>query len=181
MFQARETERKECERMAISVFAAVEVDSITDLKPQWFAERGLRLLLLDFDNTIVPYTTVEPTEVFTAWLEEIRAAGVKVMVVSNSRKSRRVPDFCDSREIPWIIKAGKPSPRGLRRAMKQMDCTPKETAMAGDQTFTDVIAANAAGVTSVLVKPIDLSNPLHKIRYLMEQPMILAGRETRKT
>ena len=65
--------------------------------------------------------------------------------------------------------------------MKQMGCTPQETAMAGDQTFTDVIAANAAGVTSVLVKPIDLSNPLHKLRYLMEQPMILAGRETRKT
>lgn len=167
--------------MAISVFADVEVESLADLTPQWCAERGIRLLLLDFDNTIVPYTTVEPSEAFTRWLSEIRAAGIAVMVVSNSRKSRRVPQFCDSREIPWIIKAGKPSPHGLRKAMKQMGFSKEETAMAGDQTFTDVIAANAAGVTSVLVRPIDLSNPLHKLRYLMEQPMILAGRETRKT
>lgn len=167
--------------MAISVFADVEVDSVVELTPKWCVERGIRLLLLDFDNTVVPYTTVEPSEAFTNWLSEVRAAGILVMVVSNSRKSRRVPGFCDSREIPWIIKAGKPSPHGLKKAMKQMGCTPQETAMAGDQTFTDVIAANAAGVTSVLVKPIDLSNPLHKLRYLMEQPMILAGRETRKT
>lgn len=161
-------------------YAEVEVSSITELTPDWFASRGIRLMLLDFDNTIVPYHVLEPDECFTNWLQEIRNAGVKVMVVSNSRKSRRVPGFCDSRDIPWIIKAGKPSPRGILRAMEQMDCRPEETAMAGDQTFTDVLGANAAGVTSVLVKPIDISNPLRKIRYFLEQPFIRGGRKRRK-
>ena len=161
-------------------YAAVEVASITELTPDWFQARGIRLMLLDFDNTIVPYTTVEPSEAFTRWLEALRSARVRVMVVSNSRKSRRVPEFCDARNIPWIIKAGKPSPRGLRQAMEQMGCTPRETAMAGDQTFTDILAANAAGVTSVLVRPIDMSNPLHQIRYGLEQPWIRGGRKRRK-
>lgn len=161
-------------------YAAVEVGSIIELTPEWFSSRGIRLMLLDFDNTIVPYHASEPDAQFTAWLRQTREAGVQVMVVSNSRKSRRVPGFCDSREIPWIIKAGKPSPKGILRAMEQMNCRPEETAMAGDQTFTDVIGANAAGVTSVLVKPMDLHNPLHKIRYLLEQPLIRGGRKRRK-
>lgn len=161
-------------------YAAVEIASITELTPEWFVSRGIRLMLLDFDNTIVPYHELEPTEEFTNWLRKTRNAGVKVMVVSNSRKSRRVPGFCDSRNIPWIIKAGKPSPRGILRAVEQMNCRPEETAMAGDQTFTDVLAANAAGVTSVLVKPMDLRNPLRKIRYLAEQPFIRGGRKRRK-
>lgn len=161
-------------------YARLEVRSITELTPQWCASGGIRLLLLDFDNTIVPYTTVEPDDAVTAWFSAIREAGIRVMVVSNSRKSRRVPEFCEKRDIPWIIKAGKPSPRGLLRAMAQMDCTPQETAMVGDQTFTDVLAANAAGVTSVLVRPIDMHNPLHKLRYLLEQPFIRGGRNRRK-
>lgn len=166
--------------MAFSPFAAVEVRSITELKPEWFRSRGIRLMLLDFDNTIVPYTTVEPSEAFTAWLRETREAGVTVMVVSNSRKSRRVPDFCDARDIPWIKRAGKPSPKGIWKAMEQQGAAPGETAMAGDQTFTDVLAANLAGVTSVLVYPIEFSNPLLKLRYFLEMPLIAAGRKRRK-
>lgn len=161
-------------------YACVEVSSITELTPQWLQAQGIRLMLLDFDNTIVPYTTVEPSDEISAWFSALREAGIQMMVVSNSRKSRRVPEFCEKRDIPWIIKAGKPSSKGLLRAMEQMGCAPQETAMAGDQTFTDVLAANAAGVTSVLVRPIDMSNPLHKLRYLLEQPLIRGGRNRRK-
>lgn len=167
--------------MAFSLLADVEVASITDLKPQWFLSRGLRLILLDFDNTIVPYTTVEPSEAFTLWLRSLREAEIMVMVVSNSRKSRRVPDFCDARDIPWINKACKPSPRGILRAMEQQGAAPEETAMAGDQSITDVLAANLAGVTSILVYPIAFSNPLLKLRYQLERPWIAAGRRRRKT
>ncbi len=161
-------------------YARMEVSSITELTPQRLQNLGIRLMLLDFDNTIVPYTTVEPSGEISAWFAALRAAGIKVMVVSNSRKSRRVPEFCEKRDIPWIIKAGKPSPKGLLRAMEQMDCTPRETAMAGDQTFTDVLAANAAGVLSVLVRPINLDNPFRKLRYALEQPFIRGGRKRRK-
>ena len=48
--------------MGFSLLADVEVRRITDLTPDWFAQRDIRLVLLDFDNTIVPYTTSEPSE-----------------------------------------------------------------------------------------------------------------------
>lgn len=166
--------------MAFSPIADFEFRAITELTPQWFHENHIRLMLLDFDNTMIPYRVTEPDEGFLRWLRETRAAGVQVMVVSNSRKSRRVPGVCDPLEIPWIKHAGKPNPKGIRRAMAQMGMVPEETAMAGDQTYTDILAANFAGVTSVLVHPIYFTNLFQRIRYGLELPFICYGRRKRK-
>ena len=165
--------------MAFRPFADVEVFSLADLKPEWFRENGIRLMLLDFDNTVVPYTTDIPTEEFNIWLRETREAGVTVAVVSNSH-SQRVQKFCREREIPCTIKAKKPSPKGLKEAMDTLGFAPEETAMAGDQTFTDVLSGNFAGVTTVLVYPILFSNPLFRVRYWMELPFIQIARKMRK-
>ena len=167
--------------MAFSLLADVEVQSITELGPDWFRETGIRLMLLDFDNTIVPYTTLEPSGAFCDWLERTRGAGITVMVVSNSRKGRRVPGFCEARGIPWIKRAGKPNPKGIRAAMAQQGFSPEETAMAGDQTFTDILGGNLAGVTSVLVHPLYFSNPFQRLRYAVELPWIHLGRRRRKS
>lgn len=166
--------------MGFSLLADVEVQKITDLEPEWFRQRDIRLVLLDFDNTIVPYTTSEPSEVFLRWKEALNRAGIPIMVVSNSRKSRRVPDFCEKWDIPWIRHAGKPSPKGILSAMERMHQSPEHTAMAGDQTFTDVLGANRAGVTSILVYPLYFSNPFQRIRYGIERPFIALGRKKRK-
>ena len=166
--------------MAFSLFADVEVDSILELTPDWCGGCGIRLLLLDFDNTILPYSAADPTEEFMKWLETARAAGITVMVVSNSRRSRRVPDFCEKAGLPYIKRAGKPFPKGIRRAMAQQGFSPRETAMVGDQTFTDVLGGNLSGVTSVLVRPIHLSDPFLTVRYWIELPVIHFGRKRRK-
>lgn len=117
--------------MHFSLLADYEIDRITALTPEWLEAHGIRLLLLDFDNTIVPYTTSEPTEEFLHWKEQLAHAGISMMVVSNSRKSRRVPDFCEKWDIPWIRHAGKPNPKGIRSAMERMGQAPAHTAMAG--------------------------------------------------
>ena len=166
--------------MAFSLLADVKVRSILDLSPEWFQERGIRLMLLDFDNTVVAYTETEPSEEFLNWVKRLHDSGVDVMIVSNSRKSRRVPDFCEKWDLPYIRHAGKPSPRGIRRAMAKFSAAPKETALAGDQTFTDVLGSNLAGVTSVLVNPIHFSNPFQRVRYWMELPFIYLGKQKRK-
>ncbi len=166
--------------MGFSLLADVEVQKITDLTPQWLAARDIRLVLLDFDNTIVPYTTSEPSEEFLQWKAALEQAGIRIMVVSNSRKSRRVPDFCEKWGIPWIRHAGKPNPKGILAAMERMNEVPAHTAMAGDQTFTDILGANLAGVTSILAYPLHFSNPFQRIRYGIERPLIAMGRKKRK-
>ena len=67
--------------MSFSLLADVEVRKITELEPQWFSARDIRLVLLDFDNTIVPYTTSEPSEEFVRWKAALEQAGIRIMVV----------------------------------------------------------------------------------------------------
>ena len=58
--------------------------------------------------------------------------------------------------------------------MEQMGVTPRETAIVGDQVFTDVLGGNRAGVTTILVKPIRLAgNPGRYLRYAIEVPFRL--------
>ncbi len=166
--------------MAFSLLADEEFFKLTELTPEWCREHGIRLLLLDFDNTMIAYTETEPTQELMEWLTKMRTDEISVMVVSNSRKSKRVPAFCDPRGIPWIRHAGKPNPKGILQAMEQQGATPKETAMIGDQTFTDILGGNLAGVTSILVHPIRFSNPFQILRHGIERPFIYLGRKKRK-
>ena len=165
--------------MAFSLLADLEVSSILDLTPEWFQNNGIRLMLLDFDNTVVAYTVSDPSPEFLRWLEKLRETGVDVMIVSNSRKSRRVPDFCEKWGNPYVKRAGKPSTRGIRSAMAQFDAGPEETALAGDQIFTDILGGNRAGITSILVRPILFSNPFQVVRFGIEQPFIRLARRKR--
>ena len=68
-------------------------DEVTDLTPEFLSRCGIRLLMLDFDNTIVPYTTNTPTEAVEQWLAMMRESDITLCVVSNSRRPR-VRVFC---------------------------------------------------------------------------------------
>ena len=79
--------------MPFSLIPKLILPSLTDVTPELLAARGVRFLMLDFDNTIVPYTTNEPAEAMTAWLRRMQASEIRLCVVSNSRKPR-VVEFC---------------------------------------------------------------------------------------
>ena len=165
--------------MGSPFLADAEFSSILSISPQWLTDRGVRLLLLDFDNTVIPYTETEPSREFLQWRAQLEGAGIRLMIVSNSRKSRRVPDFCERWNMEYIRHAGKPRPGGILRAVRQQGADISETALAGDQTYTDVLGANLAGVLSILVHPLHFSNPFQAVRYGLELPFILAGRKKR--
>ena len=66
--------------------------------------------------------------------------------------------------------AGKPKPGGFKRAMAQMERTPQETAIVGDQIFTDIWGGNNAGVLTLMVRPIEFGTLFRKARYGVETP-----------
>ena len=76
--------------MPLSFLPRVLTRSLTDLTPEYLLGKGIRLLMMDFDNTIVPYTTDVPTEKMAAWLEEMNASPVKIAIVSNSKNERLI-------------------------------------------------------------------------------------------
>ena len=79
--------------MPLSLLPRYRARSVADISPVFVRGKGIRLLMLDFDNTIVPYTTSTPTSRMEQWLQQMLASDIAVCVVSNSRKSR-VQVFC---------------------------------------------------------------------------------------
>ena len=162
--------------MRFSLLPKLMADSVTDLTPQLLQERGIALLMLDFDNTIVPYTTNQPTVAMADWLREMAASPIEICVVSNSKRDR-VKMFCGQYGIDCITHAKKPSSKGIRRCLAKYGLSENCCALAGDQIYTDVLGANRAGVQSILVKAIDNHNFWLKARHVLEKPWIFAARK----
>ena len=114
---------------------------------------GVRLVLLDRDNTCVPRDARVAPDVVTAWLDRAREAGLELCLVSNNFHTSHVSRTARELGVDFVDHAMKPLPLALRRAMRRAGARPEETVMIGDQVFTDVAAGNLAGVRTVLVRP----------------------------
>ena len=164
--------------MNFSLLPKIIVPALTDVSPELLHSRSIKLLMLDFDNTIVPYTTSTPTQIMQAWLEEMVKSDIQLCVVSNSHKDR-VKIFCANYGIDCITHANKPFSKGIKECLAKYRMDPKECALVGDQIFTDTLGANCTGVTSILVKAIDNHNIWLKLRHVAEMPFILMARKRR--
>ena len=164
--------------MSLSFLPTILTESLTDITPDLLRSRDIRLLMLDFDNTIVPYTGNEPTEIMENWLREMVSSDIQICVVSNSKKDR-VKIFCEKYGIPCITHAKKPFTKGIRECLVKFNVPAWQAALVGDQIYTDTLGANSAGVTSILVKAIDNHNFWLKARHVLEKPFIYAARKRR--
>ena len=164
--------------MSFSLLPTVIMDRITQITPAMLKERGIRLLMLDFDNTIVPYTTSVPSEEVSQWLSQMRESDVQICVVSNSRKDR-VCIFCEKYGIDCITHAAKPFQDGIRRCLEKFGIEPGSAGIVGDQIFTDTLGGNCAGMTTFLVRAIDNHNIWLKLRHVAELPFIFLGKNRR--
>ena len=151
-------------------------DDIYMITPEFLLAEGIRAVLLDIDNTLVTYDDPEPTEPVIKWLNSLAENGISTAFISNNHRERverfnsRLGYFAS-----WDSK--KPSGKNYIAAMKHLGTDRSNTAVIGDQIFTDVLGANRSGVTPLLVKPIRLAgNPGRYIRYAVETPFRLLGR-----
>lgn len=156
-------------------------ESVLDIRPEELTRRGITLLLADLDNTLVPYKIPEPTQALKAWKEELAAGGVELFLLSNSRKPGRPGRFANALGIDFVGHAGKPKRGGFLAAMERAGRTSAQTAIVGDQIFTDIWGGRRAGITALLVRPICLAgNPGRYIRYWVETPFRLVGQRRGK-
>ena len=153
-------------------------DSICDLTPDVLHSLGVRTLFMDFDNTIVPYTCDIPTPQVEAWFASMKEANITLCVVSNTKRGRAIR-FCEEKGILCVTHSQKPFSKGIRRAMELCHATEETTALVGDQIYTDILGANNADITSILIKPLHLHNIWLKLRHVAELPWIFIGKRRR--
>ena len=109
------------------------------LDPEALAARGIRLVLADLDNTLVPYRVAQPSPQLTAWRDALAAQGIALFILSNSRKPGRAQNFAQALGVPFQGRSGKPRRRGYLQAMERSPVNDLELRALVQPHLTDKI------------------------------------------
>ena len=120
--------------------------------------RGVRGAIIDLDNTLVSYRSLQPTQEETAWVRAAVATGLKIVLVTNNGTPWAL-SVAQNLGIPCIPNARKPLPFGFRRALDMLGLSRECVVVIGDQFFTDVLGAKLLRLHVILVPPLGGRDP----------------------
>lgn len=147
------------------------VPAVTEIQPSKLWEIGIRNILIDLDNTIVPRDCEYFSPEIKTWIDNLLDKGFKLCIVSNN-STTRVNNLARQMRVPCVERAVKPLRRAFLRGMHILGARPENTAVIGDQLFTDILGGNRLGLYTILVVPLPgkefwgtriINRPLEKI------------------
>jgi len=130
------------------------VDKIQDIDFNKLRSKGIKALILDIDNTLVPPFIKEADDGVIDWVKNVKDKGFELCIVSNATK-KRVDRFNEKLGLKAIHRASKPMKSAFSKALDLLGFSADEVALVGEQIFTDVYGGNRMGMYTILVKPID--------------------------
>ena len=131
--------------------------SIYAIDYQKLIDRGIKCLLFDLDNTLVPISSKYPNEKLKNFIDDLKNKGFKIIIFSNSAKKRLLP-FKNQLEVDCSASSKKPNPKKFLQVLKIYGYGVSEVAIIGDQLLTDVLGGNRIGITTILVNPIGVKD-----------------------
>ena len=92
---------------------------------------GIKLIITDIDNTLVPYAVATPTQKINRLFEKLQMMGFDICFLSNNQ-SQRVDVFNEGLGYYSVSLSRKPLPYGYKQCMQYHNCTKEETVFIGD-------------------------------------------------
>lgn len=111
---------------------------------------GYNTIIFDLDNTLAPYSELEPSKELRFFISFLKDLGYRVFIASNSGMERVEP-FLKNLEVEGVGPAYKPLNIGIK---KLPNIEPKKTMFVGDQLMTDCFVGKRNGFYTILVEPI---------------------------
>ncbi len=149
--------------------------ALSELDPAELEARGIRLVLLDRDNTCVPRGCKDPAPDVIAWCARARELGLRLALVSNNWSVSALARTSEALSAPVVTFALKPLPFGLKRAMEAAGVPAEQTVLVGDQLLTDVLGGSFAGIPVILVDPQSQKDLIHTRLLRPVEARLLAG------
>ncbi len=126
---------------------------VTEINPDDLVRLGIRAVLLDVDNTLVGWQREDVPDGVVQWVAALKAAGLLLYLVSNTRFPRRLARLAATLDVPYVRRAAKPRRAGFLEALADLQVDPSEAVMVGDQILTDILGGNRVGMRTILVAP----------------------------
>ena len=158
----------------------MRLNSVYEVDFNRLYKKGISGLIFDIDNTLVPHGA-DAEERIEKLFGELKKMGFKTFLLSNN-KLERVKRFNANIRSLYIYKAGKPNAVNYIKAMRMMGTGKENTVFIGDQLFTDIWGAKKAGISTILLNPIDKKEEIQIVlkRYL-EKIVLNAYEKERKS
>ncbi len=128
-------------------------NNIFEIKPEIFVNNNIKAVIFDIDDTLVANDVKEPTKEVVEYFDALKEKGIKISLISNGKKER-VELFNKKLGFYATHKALKPRKGPIKKALLYFGTKPENTALVGDQLFTDIYGGNRMGLTTFLVTPI---------------------------
>lgn len=131
----------------------LQANSILELDLDVLKNMGIRGIIFDLDNTLVEWKKdlIDP-EVITL-IERFKNEGFKLCILSNALEYR-VEAVARTLNIPYLSRAVKPRKLPFRKALELLGTFPEETAVVGDQLFTDILGGNRMELCTIWTPPL---------------------------
>ncbi len=130
----------------------IHVNSPYELDTEILKKNEIQGIIIDIDNTLVPYAEKYADQKVIDLIEKLKTQGFKICILSNGTK-KRVTIFNKDIKLPALHNAGKPRKSAFKKAVNLLGTDIKNTAVIGDQIFTDILGGNRLGLFTVLVVP----------------------------
>ncbi|MGN0588742.1 MAG: YqeG family HAD IIIA-type phosphatase, partial [Ruminiclostridium sp.] len=101
--------------------------NVLSIDKVFLKNNGIEALILDLDNTLSMHGNPMEEEGITDWLHEMKALGVKMMVVSNNT-NKRVAPLAKKLGLDFVANGAKPLTIGINKALKSLGSEKKKTA-----------------------------------------------------
>ncbi|MBI9009807.1 MAG: YqeG family HAD IIIA-type phosphatase [Tenericutes bacterium] len=118
---------------------------------------SIRVIMLDLDNTLIPYDESNPTDKVHELFNKLKTMGFEVYIISNNQKDR-VKAFAKKVDASYVYSARKPYKLGFKRALKYAkNPNPETVCLIGDQFMTDVLGGRRMNFYVIVVDTIKRS------------------------
>lgn len=123
------------------------------IEPSHLKELGIKGIITDLDNTLVPWDVKDATPEVLEWFKKMKENDIQITIISNNN-AERVTVFSEPLGTPFVYSARKPLKRAFKKVQKEMNLSRNEIVVIGDQLLTDIFGGNMAGFYTILVVPI---------------------------
>ena len=136
--------------------------SVLEISIEELQKINITHLVFDIDEPVVPKRHNKLTDEYIEFLQHLEEKEFILLIGSNTRRDlSEITQHIKSRVVKPSHLSFKPLKKYYQKIIDATGTTPDHIAMVGDKLLNDVIGANYAGLTSILVEPYARQQKIH--------------------